>query len=81
MPLGIQDGDLLVVDRSIFPKHGDIVVAVLDGEHLVKRLSLISGEVILFSENPEFPHKTVIPEQNLHIWGVVRHCIHSFKCK
>lgn len=78
---GIHDGDLLVVDRSISPTHGDIVIAVVNGEHLVKRLSITNDEVALISENPEFPKKVVLSEEELHIWGVVRHCIHSFKRK
>lgn len=78
---GIYDGDLLVVDRSISPTHGDIVIAVINGEHLVKRLSIANDEVALISENPDFPKKVVLSEEGLHIWGVVRHCIHSFKRK
>lgn len=78
---GIHDGDLLVVDRSIAPAHGDIVIAVLNGEHLVKKLAITRDEVALISENPEFPKKVVLSEEELHIWGVVRHYIHSFKRK
>ena len=51
---GIQDGDLLVVDRSVNPVHRTIVIAVIDGEFTVKRLYKRAGKVRLLAENPEF---------------------------
>jgi DNA polymerase V len=76
---GIQDGDVLVVDRSIEPAHGRIVVAVLDGELAVKRLHLRDGECRLVSENRAYKDIRVGPEQDLHVWGVVaavvRRCV------
>lgn len=76
---GIHDGDLLIVDRSLTPADGDIVIAVIDGEHLVKRLSLTGTGVSLLSENPAFRPIRLSSEQQLHIWGVVRHCVTSFR--
>ncbi|WP_258067788.1 LexA family transcriptional regulator, partial [Rathayibacter sp. AY1D9] len=52
---GISDGDELVVDRSITPTHGSVVIAILDGELTVKRLELHPGRVVLRAENPEYP--------------------------
>lgn len=52
---GIFDGDVLVVDRSIEPKHNDIVLVNLNNEFLVKRLYKRSGAVKLVSENPIYP--------------------------
>ncbi len=76
---GIQDGDVLVVDRSLEPVHGKIVVAVLDGELAVKRLHLRDGECRLVSENGAYEDIRVGPEQDLHVWGVVaavvRRCV------
>jgi DNA polymerase V len=51
---GISDGDVIVVDRSIKPKNGQIVVAVIDGEFTVKQLSLRAGVVKLKAANPTF---------------------------
>lgn len=68
---GIFDGDLLVVDKSLNPKSGDIVIAVLDGDLTVKRLSIISGKVSLKPENPRFKDIEFKDEQELQIWGVV----------
>jgi len=68
---GINDGDVLVVDRSEQPTHGRIVVAVLDGELTVKRLVMKGGQTLLAPENPRYQAIAVAAEQDLHVWGVV----------
>lgn len=68
----IGEGDVLIVDRSISPVSGDIVIAVLDGELTVKRLKTYrNGQVSLQPENPAFPVIQVKEGQELEIWGVV----------
>jgi DNA polymerase V len=74
---GIHPGDLLVVDRSIEPKHGSVVIAVLDGELTVKRLWRPSPErVELRAENPAFPPIVIQEFQQFELWGVVTNVIH-----
>lgn len=73
----IQPGDLLIVDRSITPSHGKIVIAAIQGELTVKRLYQQNGVVKLIPENPEFPEIDISEESELVIWGVVTHIIHS----
>ncbi|PPF16810.1 MULTISPECIES: LexA family transcriptional regulator [unclassified Rathayibacter] len=73
---GISDGDELVVDRSITPTHGSVVIAILDGELTVKRLELHSGGVVLRDENPEYPPIHVAELSDLQVWGVVTVCLH-----
>lgn len=74
---GISDGDELVVDRSIAPAHGHVVVAILDGELTVKRLHLKDdGGVLLNAENPAYPSVHVRELSDLRIWGVVTVCLH-----
>ena len=51
----IFDGDILVVDKSIRPRHGLVVVAFVNGERLVKRLYRRAGRVALIAENPSYP--------------------------
>ncbi len=75
---GIFDGDIAIVDRSLTPKAGDIVVAVLDGELTIKRLTYRSGHVVLKAENPDYPDISIPEEQDLVIWGVVTSTIHEF---
>lgn len=75
---GIFDNDLLVVDRALAPNHNAIVIAVLDGELTVKRLALLAGGAVeLRPENPAYPVVRLTEGQELHIWGVVAHVIHS----
>lgn len=73
---GISDGDELVVDRSLTPVDGNVVVAVLDGELTVKRLRLSGGVVRLAAENPDYPDIEIPELGELAIWGVVTRCLH-----
>jgi DNA polymerase V len=75
---GIYPGDILIVDRSLTPADGRIVIAVIDGELTVKRLHRQHGRIRLVPENPRYPPIEVSAEQDLHIWGVVVHAVHSF---
>jgi DNA polymerase V len=73
----IRDGDIAVVDCSITPRRGMIVVAVLDGEMLVKQLDLgPSGEPMLKPSNARYPTITVQEGQDFLIWGVVTWSLH-----
>ena len=76
---GIFDGDLLVVDRSLEAKSGDIVVAVLNGEFTIKRLRRNGASVELLPENPKFRKLTLHDGEELEIWGVVTNTIKSFR--
>lgn len=67
----INPGALLIVDRSITPRHGDVVIAELDGEFLVKQLYKRSGTIKLLSENKAYAPIELIDGQELVIWGVV----------
>lgn len=73
---GIQDGDLLVVDRSVMPTHRSVVIAVLDGEFTCKRLYRRAGRIRLIAENPDFPPIDLNDGQQLQVWGVVTSVIH-----
>jgi DNA polymerase V len=75
---GIEDGDLLIVDRALEPKHGDIVVAGFFGELTVKRLEL-TPEIRLVPMNDLYPVISVPESTDLDIHGVVVHAVKSFK--
>lgn len=64
-------GDILVVDKSIRPRHGHIVVAFVDGERLVKRLYNRAGRTALIAENPAYPTLEIRDGMELVVWGVV----------
>lgn len=75
---GIFDGDLLVVDKSLAPASGDIVIAVMDGELTVKRLIRQGERVILRPENPRFKDIELREGQELQVWGVVTSSVKKF---
>ncbi|NOR52244.1 MAG: hypothetical protein GQ470_06445, partial [Gammaproteobacteria bacterium] len=74
---GIHSGDLLVVDRSIEPRNNKIVIAAVDGELTVKRLSIKRGKTWLVPENNDFSPIEIKDEQDMVIWGVVTSVIHQ----
>ncbi len=75
---GIFSGDVLVVDRSITPKDGLIVVAAVYGEMVVKRLVSKGDSHILVSENENYSPITVSGHEDCFIWGVVAGSVRQF---
>ncbi|WP_075342940.1 LexA family protein [Tenacibaculum agarivorans] len=72
---GLDDNDLLVIDRSIPPTNNKIAVCFLDGEFTVKRLRVDNKEVWLQPENPDYPIIKITEENNFVIWGIVTNVI------
>lgn len=68
---GIDDGDVVLVDRAIRASHGHIVVAVVDGEFTVKRLWKRGGNLKLQAANPTYPDIHPRDGQTIEVWGVV----------
>ena len=75
--VGIYEGDALLVDRSMDPKHNHIVVAQLNNEFTVKRLYRRGGVVKLVAENPIYPSRLIKEDDDFVVWGVVTHNIHK----
>lgn len=74
---GIYDGDTLVVDRSLDPRPGHIIVAMVDGEITVKRFELRGQVPCLCSGNPRYAPITLV-DLDCQVWGVVRSVIHEY---
>ena len=74
---GLNDGDLIVIDRSEEPKNGSIAVCFLDGEFTVKRIQKKGQELYLKPENSKFKPIQITEEMNFQVWGVVTHIIHK----
>jgi DNA polymerase V len=74
---GINDNDILVVDRSLEPCNGSIVIAVVSGELTVNRLQKNKDSCRLLAENPDYPDLEIDEETPLEIWGVATYAIHS----
>ena len=74
---GISSGDVMIVDRSLEPKDGSIVLAVLNGEFTVKRIKKNKDQLLLIPENVKFAPIVVSEEMNFKVWGVVTHVVHQ----
>lgn len=72
---GLDDNDLLVIDRSIAPADNKIAVCFLDGEFTVKRLKVRNGEVWLQPENENYKSIKITEDNNFIIWGIVTNVI------
>ncbi|UOK43403.1 MULTISPECIES: LexA family protein [Flavobacterium] len=75
---GINDGDLLVIDKSLPPQDNKIAVCQIDGEFTVKRIKIEKDIVWLIAENEDYEPIKVTPENEFMIWGIVIHSIKSF---
>ena len=74
---GIHPNDILVVDRSIEPVPGKIVICALNGELTVKRLERDNEQWKLKAENPDYPDIVLHEEIDMVVWGVVTNVIHA----
>lgn len=68
---GINDGDLLVIDRSLEAKNNTIAICYIDGEFTVKRIKAENDKVFLLPENDKYKPIEITKENELIIWGVV----------
>ena len=72
---GLDDGDLLVIDRSLNPENGKIAVCLVDGEFTVKRIKKEKDKLYLIPENKKYTRIEIKEENELIIWGVVEYVI------
>ncbi len=72
---GIEEGDLLVIDRSIEPEEDDLVVCCVDGEFTLKRIRIEPDRIWLIPSNETFDPIMVTPDNQFTVWGVVTHTI------
>tara|TARA_B100000965_G_scaffold135205_1_gene112552 strand:+ start:2480 stop:2881 length:402 start_codon:yes stop_codon:yes gene_type:complete len=74
---GIHDKDLIIVDKSLTPKPGNVVIAMIDGEFTVKRFSMKNNQLYLKAENQNYPDFNFEDHNDIQIWGVVIYSIHN----
>lgn len=72
---GIENGDLLIIDRSLEPTNGKIAVCYIDGEFTAKRIQINKDEILLIPENENYQTLKVTADNNFLIWGIVTHVI------
>jgi len=76
---GIFDGDLVLIRKRKRPRHGQIVIACLDRDFLVKKLYKKPDGTKLQAGNPEVPDIVLKDGQTLEVWGVVTNTVRMFK--
>jgi len=74
---GIHNGDVVIVDRSLEAKNAKVVIAVLDGEMLIRRLEINEGKKRLLPGTKKLSPIEVNNSNAFSIWGVVTYVIHS----
>ena len=74
---GIHDGDIAVIDRSEEPRHGNLVVAMINGEFILKRLHKKNNRILLIAANPVFKAIEITEGEEFTVWGVVRMILKS----
>jgi DNA polymerase V len=74
---GIATGDIVVVDKSLEPKTGDIVVAAVDGDFTLKYLKRHGQEAWLVAAHPDYPPIALHEATDAQLWGVVTYTIHQ----
>ncbi len=72
---GIEEGDIIVIDRSLEPREGDLAVCCIDGEFTLKRLHFEKDRAWLIPSNETFDPIMVTPDDRFIIWGVVTYTI------
>ena len=72
---GINDGDLLIIDKSLPPHEGSIAVCFIDGDFTVKRITISPDGIYLTPGNNAYPSIKITEDANFQIWGIVSHII------
>ena len=76
---GIYHGDILIIDRSLNAKDGDIIIAVLNGEFMVKQLSIINDIFFLVPHNSQYSPFRISSDMDFEVWGVVNYSIRKHR--
>jgi len=76
---GIHNGDILIIDRSLDARDGDIIIAVLHGEFTVKQISIVKDTFSLIPQNPQYSPMKISDDMDFKIWGVVTYSIRKHR--
>ena len=74
---GIDDSDLLIIDKALTPKEGSVAVCFVDGEFTLKRISIRTDGIWLEPANPQYPALHVTDGSNFQVWGIVSYVVKS----
>lgn len=76
---GIEEGDILVIDKSLEPINDDLAVCCVDGEFTLKRISIEKNRIRLLPSNPAFEPIVITEENQFMIWGIVTYTIKQYR--
>ena len=77
--VGIHHGDILVIDRSLSARDGDVIIALLHGEFMIKQISIIDGLLFLVPKNSQYSSVKITSEMEFEVWGVVTFSIRKHR--
>ena len=77
--IGIHHGDILIIDRSLNARDGDVIIALLHGEFTVKQVSIINDSLFLVPRNPRYSSVKITSEMGFEVWGVVTFSIRKHR--
>ena len=77
--IGIHHGDLLIIDRSLNARDGDVIIALLYGEFVIKQVSIVNGILFLVPKNPQYLPVRITSEMEFEVWGVVTFSIRKHR--
>lgn len=72
---GIEEGDILIIDKSLEPVNGDLAVCCIDGEFTLKRIEIENNYIKLMPSNATFKPIVITPENQFTVWGIVTYTI------
>ena len=72
---GVEDGDMLIIDKSLDPYENCLAVCFLEGEFTLKRVRLDGDNILLIPSNPKFKTIRVSRDNDFYIWGIVKYLI------
>lgn len=75
----LEDGDIIVIDRSLSPRDGDMAVCIVDNEFTAKFIKIEKDGVWLIPANENYKAVKVTEENEVEVWGIITHCIKQIK--
>ena len=77
--VGIYHRDILIIDRSLSARNGDVIIALINGEFMVKQISIINGVLFLVPRNSQYASVKITSEMGFEVWGVVTYSIRKHR--
>jgi DNA polymerase V len=75
----VADGDILVIDKSLEPRDGDMAVCLVEGDFTLKFIEKHKDFLLLRPANPDYEPIKVLPEQDFMVWGIVTYIVHKVR--